>query len=77
MFWKLAVPATVKFLCTTKSLETVKSCPIVTSSGNATVIDLPPAPNAAEPPPVTVISLVVPNTSNVVLPSTALLALEP
>ena len=43
VFWKLAVPATVKlpvitaFLPTVISLDTVKSCPIVTSSGKPIV----------------------------------------
>ena len=44
---------------------------IVTSLGKPTVIDLLPAPNAAEAPLETSISFVVPKTSNVISPSTA------
>ena len=61
VFWKEAVPNTVKLL------DTVKLFVIVTSFGNPTVIERL-APNAAAAPPVTSTSLVVPRTVNVTLP---------
>ena len=54
-FPKVVFPPTVKFLVIAVSRVTVKSCPIVTSSGNAIVTSL-----LSVPEPVTVISLDVP-----------------
>ena len=54
-FPKVVFPLTFKFLVITASRVTVKSCPIVTSSGNAIVTSL-----LSVPEPVTVISLDVP-----------------
>ena len=73
---KEAVPWTVKFLATTKSLPIFASCVIVTSLGKPIVKATFP-PIAWAEVSETSISFVVPANVAVALPWTAVLAVEP
>mgnify|MGYP000441428389 CR=1 FL=1 len=69
-------PVTERFPPTDASVVTVKSLPIVTSSGKLIVTAIPP-PSACALESDTVISFAVPVKVAVVLPSTAVFAVEP